>query len=58
MNIEQLRILLDKYINVTDLSDIEVLKIYENEMMKDESYLIGGEKNGSGSRKEQKKDAY
>lgn len=39
MDIEQLRILLDKYINVSDLTDVEVLNIYEKEMTKDDSFL-------------------
>lgn len=39
MNIDELRKILDRYINVTDLTDIEVLKIYEVEMTKKDSYL-------------------
>lgn len=39
MNIDQLRSILDKFINVSDLSDIEVLRIYEKEMTKEKSFF-------------------
>lgn len=39
MNIDELREKLDKYIDVSSLSDYQVLKIYEEEQGNKNSYL-------------------
>lgn len=39
MSIEDLRKLLDKFIDTSNLTDYEVLRIYEQEMLKRETYL-------------------
>lgn len=39
MTIEELRNMLDKFINTNDLTDYEVLRIYEKEMEKNELFL-------------------
>jgi len=45
MDIEELRSLLDKYINVADLTDLQVLKIFEEESKNEYSIFMCNERN-------------